>query len=288
MASEESFVVLVHYRGSIKRKTRSSVKFTDKDPLSIFMRHTTRYDDFVNSILQKLGLQGMKRVQKLFYRIPISVLQEIMKYDCFSIRSDKDLQVLFHCRRQFSEVRTPELLAKFVDVVSSSGGLNRNTHTIGTVAGSNSRPVDASSSVPVNEPPDEPVASTSFAVDLNYSGGGEVGIVDRVPTSLQCGTSAGMGDALLDDDDDDDVESDLIADDSGNEIAASNPARIGGGSSSGTKQYPPHFSSLDLDAMRQEGVSGSLLDLVLEMPRRLVVLQSFRLVSSFRIKKRLC
>ncbi|RYR77853.1 hypothetical protein Ahy_A01g002511 [Arachis hypogaea] len=63
-----------------------------------------------------------------------------------------------------------------------------------------------------------------------------------------------MGDALLDDDDDDDVEPDLIADDSGNEIAASNPAGIGGGSSSGAKQYPPHFSSLDLDAMRQEGV----------------------------------
>ncbi|RYR05234.1 hypothetical protein Ahy_B06g085113 isoform E [Arachis hypogaea] len=215
MASKESFVVLVHYRGSIKRKTCSGVKFTDKDPLSIFMRPTTRFDDFLNSIIQKLGLQGVK---------------------------------------QFSEVRTPELLAKLVNVVSSSGGSNRNTQTLGTVVGSSLRPVGASSSVPVNAPQDEPVASPSFAIDLNCSGGGKVGIVERVSISLQCGAPAEIGDALLDDDGDDDVEPDLIADDSGDDIAASNPAGAGGGSSSGTQQYSPHFSSLDLDAMRQEGV----------------------------------
>ncbi|RYR74912.1 hypothetical protein Ahy_A02g009623 isoform B [Arachis hypogaea] len=184
MASEKSFVVLVHYRGSIKRKTRSGVKFTDKNPVSIFVRPTTRFDDFVNSIIQKLGLQGVKRVQKLFYRILISVLRDDVKYDYFIIGSDEDLQVLFYCRRQFFEVKTPELLAKLVDVVSSSGGSNQNTHTIDTVAGSSSRPVGVFSSVPVNAPLDEPIASPSFAVDLNYSGGREVGIMDRVPTSL--------------------------------------------------------------------------------------------------------
>ncbi|XP_052111983.1 uncharacterized protein LOC127743847 [Arachis duranensis] len=203
MASGESFAVLFHHRGSIKRKTRSGVKFTDKDPL---------------------------------------MLQEIVKYDCFTIRSDEDLQVMFHCRRQFPEVRTPELLAKLVDVVSNSRGLNRNTHTIGTVAGSNSRPVGASSSVPVNEPPVEPVASPSFAVDLNCSGGRE------------CAAPASLDDALLGDVDDDDWEPDIIADNSGDDIGASEPVGTGGGSSSGIQQYPPHFSSLDLDAMRQEGV----------------------------------
>ncbi|RYR39390.1 hypothetical protein Ahy_A09g044908 [Arachis hypogaea] len=147
MASEENFVVLVHYRGSIKRKTQSDVKFTDKDLLSIFMRPTTRYDDFVNSILQKLGLQGMKRVQKLFYRISISVLREDVKYDCFTVRSDEDLQVLFYCRQQFFEVRTPELLTKLVDVVSNSKNLNQNTHTIDTITDSNLRPIVASLSI---------------------------------------------------------------------------------------------------------------------------------------------
>ncbi|RYR72300.1 hypothetical protein Ahy_A02g006505 isoform D [Arachis hypogaea] len=200
----------------------------------------------LSSILQKLGLQGVKRVHKLFYRIPISVLQEIVKYDCFTIGSDMNLQVLFHYHRQFPKVRTPELLAKLVNMVSSSGGSNRNIHTIGTVAGSNSRPVGVSSSVPVNEPLDEPVASPSFAVDLNCSGGGEVGIVDIVSTSLQCAALAGLGDALLDDVDDDDVEPDMIADDSGDDIAASDRVGAGGGSSSGTQQYPPHFSSLHL------------------------------------------
>ncbi|XP_016173918.1 uncharacterized protein LOC107616480 [Arachis ipaensis] len=162
-----------------------------------FVVPKTSYDEFVNSILQKLGLQGVKRV-------------------------------LFHCRRQFPEVRTPELLAKLVDVVSSSRGSNRNTHTIGTIAGSSSRPVGASSFVLVNEPPVEHVASPSFAVDLNYSGGGEVGIVDVVPTSLQCAAPAGLDDGLLDDVDDDDVEPDIIADDSGDDIGASDPEGVSG------------------------------------------------------------
>ncbi|RYR62840.1 hypothetical protein Ahy_A04g020585 isoform L [Arachis hypogaea] len=64
-----------------------------------------------------------------------------------------------------------------------------------------------------------------------------------------------MDDALPDDDDADDVESDIIADDSGDDITASNLVGASGGSSSGTQQYPPYFSSLDLDAMRQEGVA---------------------------------
>ncbi|XP_016206663.1 uncharacterized protein LOC107647049 [Arachis ipaensis] len=256
MASEESVLVLVYYRGSIKKKTRSGVKFTDKDPLSIFLRPTTSFDEFLNSIIQKHGLQGVKRVEKLFYRIPISLLRDDVKYDSFVIGSDEDLEVMFHCRRQFPEVRTPKLLAKLVDLVSSLGGSNRNTQTRGMVAGSSSRPIGTFSSVPVIAPRDVAVASPSFAIDLNRSGGGEVGIVDRVLIPLQCGAPASMDDASLDDDDDDDLESDIIADDSGDDIIASNPAGFGGSSSSGTQHYPPHFSSLDLDAMRQEGVPG--------------------------------
>ncbi|RYQ96727.1 hypothetical protein Ahy_B08g092586 [Arachis hypogaea] len=181
-------------------------------------------------LVLKLGLQGVKQIEKLFYRIPISVLRDDVKYDSFVIGSDEDLEVMFHCHRQFPEVRTPELLAKLVDVVSSSGSSNRNTQTPCTVAGSNSIPVGASSSVPVIAPQDKQVASPSFVVDINRSGGGEVGIVNRAPTTIQCGAPAGMDDALPDDDD---VEPNIIADDSGDDIAVSNPVRVGGGSSSG-------------------------------------------------------
>ncbi|RYR20310.1 hypothetical protein Ahy_B03g065421 isoform B [Arachis hypogaea] len=226
MASEESFVVLVHHRGSIKRKTRFGVN--DKDPLCIIVRPTTSYDDLVRSVLLKLGLEGAKRVKKFFYCIPIT----------------------------FPEVRTPELLAKLVDVVSSSGGSNRNTTTLATAAGSSSRPAVASSSVPAYEPPVQHVASPSFAVDLNGSVGDEVGTGEFLPTSLQCAAPPGVGEGLLGDPKDDDVEPDMINDDSDDDIGTSEPAEVGGGSSSGTQQYPPHFSSLDLDAMRQEGVPG--------------------------------
>ncbi|RYR78261.1 hypothetical protein Ahy_A01g003003 isoform A [Arachis hypogaea] len=201
MAGEDSFIVLVHHRGSIKRKTRSGVKFIDKDPLCIIMSFTTSYDDLARSVLQKLGLEGVKQVKKFFYRIPITMLQDTVKYDCFTIGSDEDLQVMFLCRRQFPEVRTPELLAKLVDVVSSSGGSNWNTNTLATVAGSSSSPTFASFAVPAG------------------SVGDEVGIAELVLTSVHCAAPAGAGDELFDDVEDDDVDPDMIADDSDDDIA---------------------------------------------------------------------
>ncbi|RYQ90253.1 hypothetical protein Ahy_B09g096447 isoform F [Arachis hypogaea] len=207
MASEEIFGVLVHHRGSIKRKTRSGVKFTDKDPLCIVVKPTTSYDDLVRSVLMKLGLEGAKRF-------------------------------MFLCRRQFPEVRTPELLAKLVDVVSSSGGSNRNATTEAAAAGSSSRPAVASSSVPVYEPAVEPVASPSFAVDLNDGVGDVVGSVDILPNALQGVPPVGVGDGVLGDVEEDDVEPDMIEDDSGDEVGATEAALVVGGSSSGTQQVP--------------------------------------------------
>ncbi|RYR73773.1 hypothetical protein Ahy_A02g008271 isoform I [Arachis hypogaea] len=220
------------------------------------MTPATSFDDLVRFVLMKLGLEGAKQVKKFFYRIPITVLQDTVKYDCFTIGSDEDLQVMFLCRRQFPEVRTPELLAKLVDVVSSSGGSNRNTTNLATAAGSSSRPAVGSSSVPVYEPVVQAVASPSFAVDLNGSVGDEVGSRENLPNPLLGVAPLGVRDGLLGDAEEDDVEPDMIDDDSGDDIGASEPALVVGGSSSGTQQYPPHFSSLDLDAMRQEGVSG--------------------------------
>ncbi|RYR49829.1 hypothetical protein Ahy_A07g036343 isoform E [Arachis hypogaea] len=242
MASEESFVVLVHHRGSVNRKTRSGVTFTDKNPLCIVVTSTTSYDDLVSVVLMKLGLDGAKR--------------NTVKYDCFTINNDVDLQVMFLCRRQFPEVRTPELLARLVDVVSSSGGSNRNTNTIANPAGSSSRPAVASSSVPVYEPVVQPVASPSFAVDLNGTEGDEVVERENLPNALVGVAPVGVGDGFLVDEEEDDVEPDMIDDDSADDIGATGPALEVGGSSSGTQQYPPHFSSLDLDAMRHEGVLG--------------------------------
>ncbi|RYR73149.1 hypothetical protein Ahy_A02g007477 isoform C [Arachis hypogaea] len=240
MASEESFVVLVHHRGSVNRKTRSGVKFTDKNPLCIVITSTTSYDDLVSAVLMKLGLEGAKRVNKFFYRIPVTVLQNTVKYDCFTINNDVDLQVMFLCRRQFPK----------------SGGLNRNTNTIANPAGSSSRLAVASSSVPVYEPVVQHVASPSFAVDLNGTEGDEVVERENLPNALVGVAPVGVGDGFLDDEEEDDVEPDMIDDDSADDIGATGPALEVGGSSSGTQQYPPHFSSLDLDAMRHEVVLG--------------------------------
>ncbi|RYR53485.1 hypothetical protein Ahy_A06g028634 isoform B [Arachis hypogaea] len=193
MASEESFVVLVHHKGSIKRKTRSGVKFTDKDPLCIVVNPTTRYDDLVRSVLMKLGLEGAKRVKKFLYRIPVTILHDTVKYDCLTIGSDEDLQVM---------------------------DSNRNTTNVATAAGSSSRAAVAFSSVPVYEPAVQLVASPSFAVDLNDGVGDEVGSFDILPNALQGVPLVGVGDGVLGDVEEDDVEPDTIEDDSGDDLDA--------------------------------------------------------------------
>ncbi|XP_072094146.1 uncharacterized protein [Arachis hypogaea] len=85
----------------------------------------------------------------------------------------------------------------------------------------------------------------------------EVGSFDILPNALQDVPPVGVGDGVLGDAEEDDVELDTIEDDSGDEVGATGPALPGGGSSSDTQQYPPHFSSLDLDAMRHEGDGNS-------------------------------
>ncbi|RYR46589.1 hypothetical protein Ahy_A07g032333 [Arachis hypogaea] len=97
---------------------------SDDRSTECFPQTFNEFHEFQNTIIQKFELHGVKRVKKLFYRISISVLHDGVKYDSFVIGSDGDLQVLIHCCRYFFEARTPELLTKLVDVVSSSRSSN--------------------------------------------------------------------------------------------------------------------------------------------------------------------
>ncbi|MED6150054.1 hypothetical protein PIB30_068493 [Stylosanthes scabra] len=61
----------------------------------------TRLVDLLRSIQRRLCRDGRKRLGMIYYRLPISVVAQGVKYGCFAIETDEDLQVLFHCRRQF-------------------------------------------------------------------------------------------------------------------------------------------------------------------------------------------
>ncbi|RYR50691.1 hypothetical protein Ahy_A07g037320 [Arachis hypogaea] len=102
------------------------------------------------------------------------------------------------------------------------------------------------------------VISIELVTILHGNVGDEVRYGEHLPIEVHCPTPDGVGEGLFGDPDDDDVEPDMIADDSGDDLGASDPRGATGGSSSGTQQYPPHFSSLDLDAMRQDGHAGQL------------------------------
>ncbi|MED6167776.1 hypothetical protein PIB30_006057 [Stylosanthes scabra] len=110
-------------------------------------------------IIRKLDLDGRKWVSKIYNRILISVVAQGVKYGCFVVEGDDDLQILFPCRRQFPEVRTTKLFVEIVDPLVSSGGSAANPRPVNVGGG-------ASRSRNQREPDVRPVVSPSFDFNL--------------------------------------------------------------------------------------------------------------------------
>ncbi|MED6131809.1 hypothetical protein PIB30_013291 [Stylosanthes scabra] len=218
MDDKRNFSALVHYTGKIKKNSR------------------------------KLGATDSKRVAKLFYCAPVAVVSEHVNYGSFVVQSDADLEVIFHCRKDF-----PEL----VDFIASSGGSNPNP-TSGHI-GSSSSSALVTPVVPVIPPC---VVSPSFTANLHHEDdvgcdlgenrtfGELVAVVANSPQNVHTGVHIsepeGIEEALRDDEDEEKPE--IIGGDS-DDNHPSIPAERGGPSSSGSHQYPEHFSALDLEAM---------------------------------------
>ncbi|XP_057745289.1 uncharacterized protein LOC130963156 [Arachis stenosperma] len=159
VSEEESTLVLVHCSGKIQRSKKYGVKFTDREPLSVFISSSSTLSDLKNSILQKFGVFGSKWVKKLFYKIFMVVVSTGVKYDTFVLAADEDTRFLFHCVRSFSKVRIHELFVK-LEVGIDSSGASAPVHS-STAAGG------ASSSMPVVRPSILLVGSPSFMADLD-------------------------------------------------------------------------------------------------------------------------
>ncbi|XP_057756102.1 uncharacterized protein LOC130975306 [Arachis stenosperma] len=270
MASEEeSFLALVHCSRKIQKSKRYGVKFTDREPLSVFISSSSTLSDLKNSILQKLGVFGSKWVKKLFYKISIAVVSTDVKYDTFVLAADEDIRVLFHCVRSFPEVKIHELFAK-LEVGVDSSGASAPVHS-STAAGG------AFSSMPAVRPSVPLVASPSFTADLD-----QTEVVSSVPLEnagvFEQAYEVGTGGGLLPDmqgfgepdrvenvmcDDDSDQEPVDIIGDSDDDTGA-NPHAQHGPSSSGTQQYPPHFSTLNLEALGPQADCGPTVENLLQ------------------------
>ncbi|XP_057734020.1 uncharacterized protein LOC130949269 [Arachis stenosperma] len=217
--------------------------------------------DLKNSILEKLGVLGSKWVKKLFYKIPMAVVSTGVQYETFAVKADEDIRVLFYCVRSFSEIRIHELFAKLEVGVDSSGA----SAPVPCPAAA----VGASSSMPAVRPYLLPVQSPSFAADLDRTE-----VVGSVPLENAAviepphvvGTGGGLVPYIEDFGGPDQVENAMRDDESDQEpvdIDGDSDDDIGGDahaqhrpSSSGSHQYPPHFSTLNLEALGQQEDSG--------------------------------
>ncbi|MED6164389.1 hypothetical protein PIB30_089544 [Stylosanthes scabra] len=215
MAEEDSFLALVHHDGEIKLSSRQGVKFTSKNPTNVFITPRTRLSDFQRNIQRKICSNGRKRLGMIYYRIPISVVaQGVMS--------------------QFPMVRTTEMFVEMLAPIAISGGFAPGQH---------------SANVAVQSRPNQR-RSSSRPRRLEY-------IMRRcgLPQALcappvQRVPYPGVEEALRADDSN--HEPPFIEDDS---VYDSGPVpnQQGGASSSGTHQYPPHLSTLNLDALSGPG-----------------------------------
>ncbi|XP_016168777.1 uncharacterized protein LOC107611355 [Arachis ipaensis] len=213
---------------------RHGVKFTDKEPLSVFIRSTNNLSDLKKNILQKAGLCGAKLVKKVFYKIPIAVASSGVQYETFVIGSDEDIEVLFYCRWSFLEMRIHELFAKLEDRVDSSGASAPNPQSTTVGGASTSMPVVAPGCLLAAPSLVLAPAARSLGFITGLVGGGE-------PDQVE--------DAIREDDSDD--EPDHISGDSKEETPVAPPVPQGP-SSSGSHQQLPHFSTLNLEAVSQQ------------------------------------
>ncbi|MED6176424.1 hypothetical protein PIB30_088124 [Stylosanthes scabra] len=55
MGDERSFLSLIHYTGKIKKNSRVGIRFSSKEPISVFLHSSTTRVELQNTILQKLG-----------------------------------------------------------------------------------------------------------------------------------------------------------------------------------------------------------------------------------------
>ncbi|XP_016164286.1 uncharacterized protein LOC107606781 [Arachis ipaensis] len=218
--------------------------------------------DLKNSILEKLGVLGSKWVKKLFYKIPMAVVSTGVQYETFAVKADEDIRVLFYCVRSFPEIRIHELFAKLEVGVDSSGA----SAPVPCPASA----VGASSSMPAVRPVLPPVQSPSFAVDLDRTE-----VVGSIPLenavvvepSHVAGTGGGLVPYIEDYGAPDQVENAMRDDESEQEpvdIDGDSDDDTGGNphpqhrpSSSGSHQQPPHFSTLNLEALGQQEDNGN-------------------------------
>ncbi|XP_020970327.1 uncharacterized protein LOC110268477 [Arachis ipaensis] len=172
------------------------------------------------------------------------------------------VRVLFYFVRSFPEIRIHELFAKLEVGVDSSGASAPVPSP--TVAGG------ASSSMPAVRPYLPPVQSPSFAANLDRTE-----VVGSVPLENAAviepphvvGTGGGLVPYIEDFGGPDQVENAMRDDESDQEpvdIVGDNDDDTGGDpyvqhrpSGSGSHQYPPHFSTLNLDALGQQEDGGN-------------------------------
>ncbi|MED6126945.1 hypothetical protein PIB30_083371 [Stylosanthes scabra] len=230
MIEEDSFLALVHNDGEIKHRSREGVKFTKKIQPTCSSRRelvwwicNAAYN--VESIVMEGSVWGVK-------------------YGCFAIEADKVLQVLFHCRKHFPEVRTTVLFVEMLDPLASSGGSARNPHSA-NVSGLSHPAIQHDTEA-------HQVASPRFGFDLQAEAADYVGDSGDTRSFKELAVAITAAPHL--------VSIPFIEGDSDDESGLV-PTQQGGASSSGTQQYPPHLSTLNLDALsgpgRVDGESNS-------------------------------
>ncbi|MED6111991.1 hypothetical protein PIB30_057469 [Stylosanthes scabra] len=263
MAEEDSFLALVHSDGEIKRRSREGVKFTDKNPTNVFITTRTRLVDLQRSIQRRICRDGRKHLGMICYRISISIVAQGVKYGCFAIEADEDLQVLFYCRRQFLEMRTTELFVEMLDPLASSSGSALNPYY--AIVGLPSRPVIQ------HDPEAHQVSSPTFGIYHEAKTADNIGDLGdtrsfeeiaaavaaapyTVPVLLVERDPEPLVDEALRADDFDDEPAFFEGDGDSDDDIGPVPTQQGGAYSSGTQQYLPHLSNLDLDGLSGPGI----------------------------------
>ena len=95
MDNSSEITVLIYYNRSIIQNTYEGAIFMSSEQAYFFISQIIWFEELNAGLCESINVDTEKRVVRIRYRCPISIVNGNIKYRAVRISSDKDVQVMF-------------------------------------------------------------------------------------------------------------------------------------------------------------------------------------------------
>ena len=118
MNSSENSIVIVYFNDSIITTIDEGVAFICDCLAYVLVSQIILFKELNVELCQSINVLTQKRVERIRFRCPISIINQNIKYQIVTINNDKDMRIMFRMYLQFqANISFIELNINFEEVV---------------------------------------------------------------------------------------------------------------------------------------------------------------------------